>query len=229
MEVYRSEEEQVAALKQWWHANGTLFVSVLVLTLAMVGGWRYWQRHQHNQLALASEMYQQWQVKQTNYLALDLKDKHAGTMYADFVALHQAKVAVSLKDYQSAVQSLNWVIEHTRDHAIRPLARVRLARIQLMQAKPDAALATLSHVPDADACFWCDALRGKAYLMKHNHDLAKRHLLKAQQALDAQSVAYAFDPANNDASDRAMLHGLIATDLESLNRLAHNKTESTKA
>ena len=49
MEQYRTEEEQVEALRRWWNENGKSTVAVIVIALAAGLGWQAWQRESGNQ------------------------------------------------------------------------------------------------------------------------------------------------------------------------------------
>ena len=44
MESYRTEEEQVEALRRWWNENGRSTLFVIVVVLAGTFGWQGWQR-----------------------------------------------------------------------------------------------------------------------------------------------------------------------------------------
>ena len=42
MDIHRTEEEQVEAIKTWWKANGTSVIVGVVLGVAVIFGVRYW-------------------------------------------------------------------------------------------------------------------------------------------------------------------------------------------
>jgi predicted negative regulator of RcsB-dependent stress response len=58
VEQYRTEEEQVEALRRWWNENGKSTVAVIVIALAAGLGWQAWQRESGNQREQASDLYQ---------------------------------------------------------------------------------------------------------------------------------------------------------------------------
>jgi predicted negative regulator of RcsB-dependent stress response len=55
----RTEEEELAAIKEWWQRNGKPLLVGGALALVGVFGWQAWQNHQANQSYAASALYQQ--------------------------------------------------------------------------------------------------------------------------------------------------------------------------
>ena len=58
MESYRTEEEQVKALKRWWDENGRSTVVAIVFALSAGFGWQGWQNYSEGQREVASDLYQ---------------------------------------------------------------------------------------------------------------------------------------------------------------------------
>ncbi len=122
METYRTEEEQVEAIKHWWRENGKSTVLGVAIALSLVFGWRGWNNYQADRAAEASVLYENLlqadAAVQSNgskretaeHLAKTLKDGFAGHSYAQYAALIQAKYAVNDGDYDAAEAELNWVL-----------------------------------------------------------------------------------------------------------------------
>jgi predicted negative regulator of RcsB-dependent stress response len=55
----RTEEEELAVIRDWWQRNGKPLLTGGVLALAGVLGWQAWQKHEANQTYAASAVYQQ--------------------------------------------------------------------------------------------------------------------------------------------------------------------------
>lgn len=55
----RTEEEQLAALKQWWRSNGTALIVGITLAIAAIFGYKAWQNNQLESRAQSSLLYQQ--------------------------------------------------------------------------------------------------------------------------------------------------------------------------
>ena len=59
MEDYRTEEEQIEALKRWWSENGKSIVIGIALAGASVFGWRAWQDQQQAEHT-GEVLFQEW-------------------------------------------------------------------------------------------------------------------------------------------------------------------------
>ena len=58
MDVYRTEEEQVAAIQKWWQQNGKAVLVAVVLAVASYAGWVWYKRTQLEASYAASGLYQ---------------------------------------------------------------------------------------------------------------------------------------------------------------------------
>jgi predicted negative regulator of RcsB-dependent stress response len=98
VEIYETEEEQVAALKDWWKANGTSVISGIVAAIIIVGGWNFWKNYQQDKMLQASTVYEQLLKANTakstdsiDKIAEKIKVNYAGTAYGAYALLFQAK------------------------------------------------------------------------------------------------------------------------------------------
>ena len=155
METYRTEEEQVEALKKWWDENGRSTVAAIVLALAAGFGWQGWQEYRKDQAETASSRYEEMLEVMRNTTEADspetlrpvaqaLKDDFPGTTYAQFAALHLARLAVAEENLDLAEQELRWVLTQNPEREMRLLTELRLARVKAAQGKPQEALAIVS-------------------------------------------------------------------------------------
>ncbi|GAB5414862.1 MAG: tetratricopeptide repeat protein [Congregibacter sp.] len=154
MESYRTEDEQVEALKGWWKENGQSTLIGVALALGLGFGWQGWQQHQTQQAAEASLTYQRMlealSQEETvgadpgRELAEQLKEEHRGTTYAQFAALHLARLAVNAGNPGQAEQELRWVLSMADNGSeIHQIAQLRLARVLAAKGDSDGALAIL--------------------------------------------------------------------------------------
>lgn len=153
MESYRTEEEQVEALKRWWQENGRSTLMGIALAVALVVGWQGWQRSQETAAAQASVSYQQMLQALASEdaatrdrgltLARELKDQHPGSTYAQFAALYLARVAVQEGDSSDAETQLRWVLAKA-DGDMKDLAQLRLAQVLAEQGDSEQALELLA-------------------------------------------------------------------------------------
>lgn len=145
------EQERLDELKAWWKRWGNLLMVVLAVVIAAGAGWRYWQNHTLKQSLEAATVYE----KLTQSLAASddksareagsmLIDQYKGTAYAPRAALLLAKLNVMGKDLKSAQAQLEWAAANSKEPAVKDLARLRLAGVQLDQKQYDAALKTLA-------------------------------------------------------------------------------------
>src|SRR3954463_1345158 len=78
-------------------------------------------------------------------------------------------------------------MDRTRDEQLALVARLRLARVQIAQNKPDEALATLNTPPGAfEARF--HEVRGDVYFAKNDKAGALKEYLAALASSDSRSV-----------------------------------------
>ncbi len=158
MEAYKTEEEQLEQLKNWFRENGRSLLLGGAVALALVFGWRGWQSHQTTQAETASAQFQNLleavrqleqaapsaeQATTASTLADGLKRDFPKSAYAQLAALLKAQQAVTAGDLAQAEQELNWVLAQKPSVEIAALTRLRLARVLLADGKPDDALAQL--------------------------------------------------------------------------------------
>jgi len=153
MEIYNTEEQQVEAIKRFWKQNGVSIIAGVVIGLAGLYGFRFYQAQQVAAIEGQSSQY----AALVDKIAADGVDKSAwlieaqtfieanpASSYAVLTALLAAKEAVLAKDYAVAEKQLAWVISKTKTPEIIALATLRLARVQAEQNNYDAALTTLN-------------------------------------------------------------------------------------
>jgi predicted negative regulator of RcsB-dependent stress response len=151
MAIYDLEEqEKLDALKAWWKDNGRtviLAVTVFLVTIAVLQGWRYHQRNQAlDAAALYGQLLESVQAKDTakvqDIAAAIFKD-HAASGYAALAALTAAKASVEAGNRAAAKGHLTWAAQHAPDEATRDVARLRLAAVLLDEKRYEEALREL--------------------------------------------------------------------------------------
>ena len=148
---YQTEEEQIERIRDVWQRHGVPVLTGVVLALAGVLGWNAWTNHQENKALNASVVYQNMleSVLQDDTeagrargaeLAEQLRDEYAGTEYARFAALMQARLAVESGDFATAENLLREVAEEADDQALKEIATQRLARVLAQLDRAEEAL-----------------------------------------------------------------------------------------
>ena len=98
-----------------------------------------------------------------------------------------ARLAIDANQEAGAVGPLQEVIEHSKDVELKHIARLRLARVQIDQGKPDEALQTLSDPAGTFAARY-DEVRGDAYYAKKDPAKAVELYKKALGEDDPESM-----------------------------------------
>jgi len=146
------EQEQLAALKAWWNQYGNLVTWLLTAVLATYAAWSGWNYYQRNQVAQASQLYEElhkaWVAKDTakvQRVATDMENRFARTAYAQMSALMAAKAAFDANDIKNAKAQLQWAVERARDEEYQSIAKIRLAGILLDEKAYEEALKLLAN------------------------------------------------------------------------------------
>ena len=192
MAVYDLEEqEQIAALRSWWKQYGG-WATGIVLAIAMGWlGWYGWQTYLKTQNAEASRVFlvlqqasAQQNTSQVKQAAGELVNQYPRSQFASLGALLAATTLEAAGDAKSAEAQLVWVAENGKD-AVRGVARLRLAGVQMDQKDYDGALKTLSETAPAGFAARFDAARGDVYAAQGKLTEARASYDAALKNLDA--------------------------------------------
>ncbi|GAB4290293.1 MAG: tetratricopeptide repeat protein [Thiohalomonadaceae bacterium] len=171
MEIYRTEEEQVEALKDWWKENGRSVIVGAILALAAVFGWRYWQDTTRSRAEAASTLYQQMLMqldagegREVVETARRIIAEHAASPYAALASLTLAQQAVDQGDLDGAAAHLRWVMDNAKVGEVRILAQMRLARVLIAQGRAEEALQQLATVAGGSYTVLVEEAKGDAHL-----------------------------------------------------------------
>lgn len=163
------EQQQIEAIKEWWHRYGNLAVMVVAIMALIVFSWQFWQKHQVSTSAEASVLYEQMQVAQTNkkpgemeFIADRIMSDYSSTPYAPLAGLLRAQDAVQNNDLALAAKQLQWVIDHAKNKTIMQIGRIRIARVLIAEKQPEQALKTLQTVDDNAYLPLINTLKGDA-------------------------------------------------------------------
>jgi len=181
LDVTRTEEEQLEAIKKWWIENGWSIVGGIVIGLGAIFGWRSWGAYQLAKAEAASDIYTDLIVEvrqnkndKVRESANKLLDDYPATSYAIFASLILAKLDVEAGDPTAAIQHLQWVMDKTTRNEFKHLARLRMARVLLDDNKTDQALALLLSVNDqGEFSASYEELKGDIYTQQGDIDKAR--------------------------------------------------------
>ncbi|HXQ31225.1 MAG TPA: tetratricopeptide repeat protein [Steroidobacteraceae bacterium] len=169
MEDYLTEREQIEQVRGWFKENAPWAIAGLVIGVGMIVGYQQYQAWRERQAQTANQKYAELldmlgradQAGATRLVA-ELRADYARTPYADLGELGLARFEVESNQLVDAEKHLDSVMQTSRDPELRVIARLRLARVQRADGKPDVALATLTAAPTgADSPAYAEA-RGDA-------------------------------------------------------------------
>jgi predicted negative regulator of RcsB-dependent stress response len=156
VEAYRTEEEQIEAIKNWWNDNGKGIVAAVVVGVVASVGWQWWQGSQVDKSERASLVYNELielsanselspaQQVRVDELAATLKEDFGGTGYAKLADLVIAAELVERGEAERAYATLE-ALENdvASDPSLYGLVKLRRARLQATVNDAQSALATL--------------------------------------------------------------------------------------
>jgi predicted negative regulator of RcsB-dependent stress response len=188
MEIYSTEEQQEEAIKRFFRENGTMLISVVVLGIGGLYGWKAYDQAKIESAESASDAYTQLleTAGQDNSEVLEKSatflSEYKDSSYAVLAAFVAAKEAVDANDFTSAKERLNWVLEHATHDELKAIATTRIARIEIAEGNLDSAFAQLNTDFPAGFTAQVEELKGDIYLAKEDKDNAR---LAYQAAVDA--------------------------------------------
>jgi len=199
VDVYKTEEEQVEAIKKWWHENGKSIIAGVVIGITAIFGWRAYDNHVAIQSEQASILYEQMisaarKDDGENILvyANRIIDGYQSSTYAVFASLMLAKVAAEAGELGQAETHLRWVLDNNSQDEFEHVARLRLARILIASDKLELASETLNVKNPGDFVASYDELRGDLYVKQGKPDEAikayEKSLANTKGSGDAQSI-----------------------------------------
>ena len=154
MEDYLSEREQLDQVRRWIRENAPWALAGVLIGVGALVGWQQWQAWRERQSLAAGQKYSQTlealsrnDRDAATRLATQLRQDYARTPYPDLAALALARYHVESNELADATRYLTDVMNGARDQELKVVARLRLARVERAEGKPDLALATLAAAP----------------------------------------------------------------------------------
>lgn len=195
MDDYLSEAEQWERAKAWLRSYLPWILGGVVVALAGLAGWNWWKDRQDRLGLEASALYEQMtdalqknDPTRAKSIAASLEKDYPGSPYVDQAHLFEARLAVEANDLPKADSLLRGIMDRTKDDQLALIARLRLARVQLAQNKPDDALATLNGKPAGAFEGRFHEVRGDVLFAKGDKPGALKEYLSALAQSDARSV-----------------------------------------
>ena len=177
------EHEQSERVLEWLRSNGAGLVGGIVLGLAAIGGWKWWEHHEAAQAAQAASQYQ------AVVEAIQANDKQAETKvkaldpgpYRTLASLELARAQVAANQRDAAIATLR--AAKPSEPALVQVVNERLARLLIDAKQADAALKLMEGSATPSAL----EVRGDALLALGQRDRARETYQQAMVKLDVAS------------------------------------------
>lgn len=171
MEIYDNERDQLDALKQFFIKYGKTIAVIIAIVAAVIFFWRDRNDSQAENARNSSLAYENISEKLTtgDKQAISSAEKFATdnqNSYGVLTSLKLAQQFIADQQPEKAAMQLQQALGKTKDDNLRALITLRLARIQIQQKQPDAALNTLDAIKINGWSALIADLRGDALLSK---------------------------------------------------------------
>ncbi|XZG71834.1 YfgM family protein [Chitinibacteraceae bacterium HSL-7] len=201
------EQEQLAQFKGWWEDTGKYLAAAVAAALVAFGGWQGYKSYERHQSAEAADLYGKLETltgdaKGARAAADEIKNRFASTAYAPRAALIAAKASADVGELGEAEAQLNWVVANADEAALRDVARLRLAAVQIDRDNADVALKTLGAAEtDAYAGLFAEQ-KGDVQMIKGDKAAAVASYKVALEKLPKESANLQFVQVKLDAIDQ---------------------------
>src|SRR5688500_320770 len=178
------EHEQSERVRRWLRQNGAGLIGGVVLGLAAIAGWQWWQQQQKVAHEAAAQRFQAaLKAIESNDLkqaqpAVAALDK-GGAAYATLAGLQLAKAQIDAGQRDAAITTLRGL--ESDDAALSVVVQSRLARLLIDAGKPAEALKLLGDKPQAAAAL---EARADAFTALGKPDEARDAYAQALAKLD---------------------------------------------
>lgn len=185
------EFEQGERVRTWLRNNGSSLIGGVVLGLACLGGWQWWQVHQEQQKLRAADEYyafsralEQDDVAKAGAHATALETDYAKTPFPAMAALRRAEHLVSAGKPDEALAVLDAVDAEPLDALLAELVQLRAARLLVGMDRPQDALTRLDAIAAGSYPSVIEEIRGDAEMALGRRDAARAAYEKALASLD---------------------------------------------
>ncbi|QNK73395.1 tetratricopeptide repeat protein [Variovorax sp. PAMC28562] len=180
------EQEQLDQLKHFWTTYGSLITWVVLIAAGAFMAWNGWQYLQRTKAAQAAALYDELErgaqagdTARIERALTDMKEKFAGTAYAQQAGLLAAKTLHEKGNGEASRAALAWVADKAVDPGYQAIAKLRLSAELLDSKAYDDALKQLSgSMPKEFEPLVADR-RGDIYLAQGKREEAKTEYRKA--------------------------------------------------
>ena len=188
------EQEQLDQLKHIWKQYGNLISWALIVVMGSFAAWNGYQYWQRNQASQAAAMFDEVErvaklgdISKLERAFGDMKERYAGTAYAQQSGLLVAKLYHEAGKVDAAKAALEWVAGKASDEGYQALARLRLASILAEAKSYPEALAQLGAAFPAEFLPLVADRKGDVLTLQGKSADAKAEYAKAYKGLEERS------------------------------------------
>ena len=204
MALDAAEEENIEAIKKWWHENWKQLALLVVIAFPGYVGWELWQNSQATEAETASDLYEEVLslaisepgvpvTEQESLRILDLfellKTDYPSSVYALYGALFAAQQSVNANDLGAAEEFLQWMLDNQQDglfdrtdEGLILTANLRLGRVILARGESERALNLVNSIDPKTFEAGFAELRGDIYASMGRIVDARDAYIAAQEA-----------------------------------------------
>ena len=151
MSDYLTDEEQAERLKRWWERNGTSLVVGVVLAVAAVLGWRWYQGYAQDQADAASDVFAAYVdarngAESTADQLATIDTEFEGSGYHVFTLLYRADDEIGAQDWEEALALLERAAQLADNDNLKDIARYRVAKVLYQLDRLDECEAELAAI-----------------------------------------------------------------------------------
>lgn len=204
------EQEQLDEFKAWWNKNGKLVTRLVIAAVVVYGGWQGYQSYMNSKATAASTAYQTLissslldvdskKAEQISKEAQAIEQDYSMTPYAGRAALFAARALHEAKQSEAAEKQLRWAMVEAKEPAIKQMAAIEIAGLQIERNALDDAKKTLEGINDPGFDGIKNSLLGDILMAKKQEKEAKQAYTKALQALDPEGKLFYLTQQKLDA------------------------------
>ena len=177
------EHEQSERVLEWLRRNGAGLIGGVLLGLAAIGGWKFWEQREQQQQYELADQYQAAldAIEASDEQAPAKVDALGDSVYASLARLQLAAAQADAGQRDAAIATLKAV--SAGEPAIASIVEQRLARLLIDAEQPEAALKLLAG-NDAPVAL---EIRGDAQYALGEREAARASYTQALAKLDIGS------------------------------------------
>lgn len=188
-----SDNEREEALREFWRDNWRWILGGIVLGIALLFGWRYFQDYRVQRGEHAAQLYTEAlnalnssrDVAKAEEVLKKLETDFGSTAYTQQAQLLLAKAHTEAGELAKAEPLLRAVAENSKDKELADIAQLRLARLLVQQGKHDDAIKLLQPLTSGGFSAQAHEIRGDALVAKGDTQGARAEYAAALAVTDA--------------------------------------------